>query len=85
MKITERALVDICRRVNSEQLKRWDSGLKVERRAEDYVVRRLFRKPQHGSPGSLELFRGSPREIKAFIEGFATAAALANNGVALIL
>lgn len=82
MKVTERTLVDMCRRVNNEQMKHWDSGLKVERRAEDYVVLRLFRKPQQGRPGSLDLFRGSPREVKAFIDGFANAAVLANNGAA---
>lgn len=80
MKVTERTLVDMCRRVNNEQLKLWDSGLRVERRAEDYVVLRLFRKPQQGRPGSLDLFRGSPREVKAFIEGFANAAEFANIG-----
>lgn len=77
MKVTERTLVDICRRVNNEQLKHWDSGLKVERRTEDYVVLRLFRKPQQGRPGRLDLFRGSPREVKAFIEGFAIVAGIA--------
>lgn len=82
MKITERTLVDMCRRINYEQLKHWDSGLKVERRVEDYVVRRLFRKPQQGRPGSLDLFRGSPREVKAFIDGFTLAAELATNGAA---
>lgn len=82
MKITERTLVDMCRRINNEQLKFWDSGLKVEHRAEVYVVVRLFRKPQHGRPGSHELFRGSPREAKAFIEGFANAARIANKGAA---
>lgn len=80
MKITERTLVNMCRRINNEQLKHWDSGLKVERRAEDYVVLRIFRKPQLGRPGSLDIFRGTPREVKAFIEGFANAAKLANNG-----
>jgi hypothetical protein len=82
LKITERALVDMCRRINNEQLKLWDSGLKVERRAEEYVVLRLFRKPQQGRPGWLALFRGSPREAKVFIEGFASGAELANNGAA---
>lgn len=80
MKVTERILVDMCRSVNNEQLKHWDSGLKVERRGDDYVVIRLFRKPQNGRPGSLDLYRGSPREVKAFIDGFALAAELANNG-----
>jgi hypothetical protein len=82
MKITERTLIDLCRRINIEQLKSWDSGLKIERRAEEYVVLRLFRKPQQGRPCSLGLFRGSPREVKAFIEGFANAAELANNDAA---
>jgi hypothetical protein len=82
VKVTERTLVDMCRRVNNEQLKHWDSGLKVERRAEDYVVFRLFRKPQQGRSGSHSLFSGSPREIKAFIEGFANAAGIANKGAA---
>lgn len=82
MKVTERTLVDMCRRVNNEHLKLWDSGLKIERRAEDYVVLRLFRKPQLGRPGRLDLFRGSPREVKAFIEGFANAAGIANKGAA---
>jgi hypothetical protein len=80
MKVTERTLIDICRRINNVQLKNWDSGLKVEHSAEEYVVLRLFRKPQQGRPGSLDLFRGAPREVKAFIEGFANAAELANNG-----
>jgi hypothetical protein len=82
VKVTERTLVDTCTRINSVQLKPWDSGLKVERRGEEYVVMRLFRKPQRGKPASLDLFRGSPREAKAFIEGFANAADLANNGAA---
>lgn len=82
MKVTERTLVDICRRVNNEQLKSWDFGLKVERRGDEYVVLRLFRKPQQGRPGSFDLFHGSPREVKSFIEGFANATELANNGVA---
>jgi len=83
MKVTERTLVDMCRRINNAQLKHWDSGLKVERRAEDYVVLRLFRKPQQGKPGSFDLFRGSSREVKAFIEGFANAAEFANTGAAV--
>lgn len=81
MKVTERMLVDMCRRNNSDQLRCWDSGLKVERRGEEYVVIRLFRKPQQGRPGSSDIFRGSPREVKAFIEGFAISAEIANNGV----
>ncbi len=82
MKVTERTLIDICRRLNNEQLKIWDSGLKIERRAEEYIVLRLFRKPLLGRPGSLDIFRGSPREVKAFIEGFAYSAEIANSGVA---
>ena len=82
MKVTERTLVDMCRRINSEQLKSWDFGLKVERRAEEYVVLRLYRKPQQGRLGSLDLFRGSTREVRSFIEGFANAAGIANNGAA---
>jgi hypothetical protein len=80
MKVTERTLVEMCRRVNNEQLKHWDSGLKVERRAEEYVVLRLFRKPQQGRPGRLYLFAGPPREVKAFLDGFANAAEFANKG-----
>lgn len=80
MKITERTLIDICRRINNEQLKLWDSGLKIERRVDEYVVLRLFRKPQQGRPGSIDLFHGSPREVKAFIEGFGIASELANKG-----
>ncbi len=80
MKVTERTLVDMCRRINNEQLRLWDSGLKVERRGEEYVVIRLFRRPQNGRPGCLDLYRGSPREVKAFIDGFAHAAELANSG-----
>lgn len=80
MKVTERTLVDMCRRINNEQLKHWDSGLKVERRGDEYVVIRLFRKPLQGRPSSDDLYRGSPREIQAFIAGFAQAAELANNG-----
>lgn len=38
MKVTERTLVDLCRRVNNDRLKQWDSGLKVERRANEQVV-----------------------------------------------
>ena len=83
MKVTERMLVDMCRRINSDQLKCWDSGLKVERRGDEYVVMRLFRKPQQGRPGFIDLFRGSPREVKAFIEGFANAAEFANTGAAV--
>lgn len=83
MKVTERMLVDMCRRINGDQLRCWDSGLKVERRGEEYVVMRLFRKPQQGRSGSLDLFRGSPREVKAFIEGFANAAEFANTGAAV--
>jgi len=82
VKVTERTLADACSRINSVQLKPWDSGLKVERRGEEYVVIRLFRKPQRGKSASLDLFHGSPRETKAFIEGFANAAELANNGAA---
>ncbi len=82
MKVTERTLADAYTLINSGHLKPWDSGLKVERRGEEYVVMRLFRKPQRGKPASLDLFRGSPREVKAFIEGFANAAELANNGAA---
>ena len=82
MKVTERTLADMCRRINNEQLKHWDSGLKVERRGEEYVVLRLFRKPQKGRSGSLDLFGGSPREAKSFIEGFVNAAGIANNGAA---
>lgn len=82
MKVTERMLVDMCHRINNEQLKLWDSGLKVERCTEGYVVLRLFRKPLQGRQGYIDLFRGSSREVKAFIDGFTTAAELANNGVA---
>ena len=82
MKITERMLVDMCRRINSDQLRCWDSGLKVERRGEEYVVMRLYRKSQNGRPSCLDLYRGSAREVKAFIDGFAHAAELANNGAA---
>ncbi len=82
MKITERTLVYMCRRVNSEQLNHWDSGLKVERRGDGYAVFRIFRKPQNGRPGYLDLYYGSPREVKAFIAGFAHAVELANNGAA---
>lgn len=48
MNVTERMLVDMCRRINNGQLKHWDSGLKVERRGGEYVVMRLFSKPQQG-------------------------------------
>ena len=82
MKVTERMLVDMCRRINSDQLRCWDSGLKVERRAEEYVVLRLFRKPLQGRQGYIDLFCGSPREVKAFIEGFANAAGIAIKGAA---
>ncbi len=82
MKVTERTLVDMCCRINNAQLKHWDSGLKVERRGDEYVVLRLFRKPQMGRPSVHDLFSGSPREVKAFIDGFAFAAELANNGSA---
>lgn len=80
MKVTERTLVDMCRRINSDELKQWDSGLKVERRGDEYVVFRLFRKPLMGRPTAHDLFRGSSREVKAFIDGFARAAELANHG-----
>ena len=82
VKITERTLVDMCRKINNAQLKHWDFGLKVERRAEKYIILRLFRKPQQGRPGSIDLFHGSPREVKAFIEGFGIASELANKGAA---
>ena len=82
MKITERVLTDLCRRVNNGQLKLWDSGLKVERRGMEYVVCRLFRKPQTGRPGCLDLYRGSPREVTAYIEGFANAADNSTGGEA---
>lgn len=82
MKITERTLVDLCRRINNEQLKLWDSGLKVERRGDGYAVLRLFRRPQNGRPGCLDLYCGSPREVKAYIDGFAHATELVNNGAA---
>lgn len=78
VKVTERALVDLCRRINADQLKRWDSGLKIERRGDEYFVMRLFRKPQNGRPRCLDLYRGSSREVKAFIDGFVHAADLAN-------
>lgn len=77
MKITERILVDLCRKINANQLKRWDSGLKIERRIDRYVVSRLVRKPLHGRPRSFDLFYGTPREVKAFVEGFAKATELA--------
>jgi len=80
MKITERMLVDMCRRINSDELKQWDSGLKVERRSDEYVVLRLFRKSVMGRPSANDLFRGSPREVKAFVNGFACAAEFANSG-----
>lgn len=76
MKVTERMLVDMCRRINSDQLRCWDSGLKVERRGDGYVVLRQFRRPQQGRPGSFDLYRGSSREVKSFIDGFAYAAEL---------
>ena len=79
MKVTERTLVESCRRVNGDQLKRWDSGLKVERRGSEYVVLRLFRKHQEGRPRTVDLFLGHPREVNAFIEGFANGSGLANN------
>jgi hypothetical protein len=82
MKVTERVLVDMCRRINSDQLRCWDSGLKVERRGDEYVVLRLFRKPLMGRSSAHDLFRGSPRELKAFIEGFANAAGIAITGAA---
>ena len=80
MKITERTLVDMCRRVNNEQLKTWEFGLKVERRGDEYVVSQLYRKHQSGRPGSMDIFRGTPREAKAFIDGFASATVCANSG-----
>lgn len=80
MKVTERALVDMCRRINNEQLKHWDSGLKVERRGNEYSMFRLVRRPKEGQARCLDLYRGSPREVKAFIDGFANAAELANSG-----
>lgn len=82
MKITERILVDLCRKMNADQLKRWDSGLKIERRGDEYFVIRLFRRPQNGRPRCLDLYRGSSREIKAFCDGFAHAAELVNSASA---
>jgi hypothetical protein len=37
LKITERMLIDTCRRINNEQLRLWDSGLKIERRGAEYL------------------------------------------------
>lgn len=82
MKVTERMLVDMCRRINNERLKNWDSGLKVERRGDGYVVMRIFRKPQQGKPGRSDLYRGSSREVKAFIDGFVHAVEFAHSSVA---
>jgi hypothetical protein len=76
MKVTEKVLIDICRRANNEQLRFWDSGLKVERRATEYVVLRLFRKAQKGSPSCIDLFHGSTKEIKTYLEGFISAVEL---------
>ena len=78
MKVTERTLVEMCRRINNDQLKHWDFGLKVEPYGTEYVVSQLFRKVLQGRPGSLNLFYGPPREVKAFIGGFANAVELAN-------
>lgn len=80
MKVTERALVDVCRRANNDQLKCWDSGLKVERRGNIYILIRLIRKPKEGQPRYLDIYSGSPREVKAFIDGYVHAAELTNSG-----
>lgn len=80
MKLTERILVDMCRRVNNDQLKTWEFGLKDERRGDEYVMIQLYRKPQKDRPGSQDIFRGNPREVKAFIEGVASAAGFAKDG-----
>ncbi|SNB45446.1 hypothetical protein [Geobacter sp. DSM 9736] len=80
MKVTERTLVELCRRVNGDQLKCWNSGLKVERCGNEYILIRLIRKPKEGQPRYLDIYSGSPREVKAFIDGYVHAAELTNRG-----
>jgi len=45
-KITERALIEACYSANNNQLKSWDSGLKVERYGVGFAVYRLYRRPR---------------------------------------
>lgn len=72
-KITERALSKMCFSANNNQLKSWDSGLKVERTGNGFTVNRLYRHPRPDRVPSVSLFQGSPREVMAFISGFISA------------
>lgn len=73
-KITERILSKACISANSNQLKSWDSGLKVERSGNGFNVLRLYRRPRLDQASSTTLFHGAPREVMAFINGFVSAA-----------
>lgn len=72
-KITERALSKACISANNNQLKSWDSGLKVERTGTGFTVNRLYRRPRPDRVPSVSLYHGPPREIMAFISGFVSA------------
>lgn len=72
-KITERALSKACISANNNQLKSWDSGLKVERAGTGFTVNRLYRRPRPGRVPSVSLYHGPPREVMAFISGFVSA------------
>ncbi|ABK97866.1 hypothetical protein Ppro_0230 [Pelobacter propionicus DSM 2379] len=74
-KITERALSKACISANNNQLKSWDSGLKVERTGTGFTVNRLYRRPRQDRVPSVSLYHGPPREVMAFINGFVSAVA----------
>ncbi len=74
-KITERALSKACISANNNQLKSWDSGLKVERTGTGFTVNRLYRRPRPDRVPSVSLYHGPPREVMAFINGFVSAVA----------
>lgn len=74
-KITERALSKACISANNNQLKSWDSGLKVERNGTGFTVNRLYRRPRPDREPSVSLYHGPPREVMAFISGFVSAVA----------
>jgi hypothetical protein len=77
VKVTERVLKDACIEANRDILRSWRFGLKVERRGNGFMLSRLFRKAGT-SEDPLLAFPMAAKETMCFIEGFTTAAALAN-------
>lgn len=80
MKITERILKDVCTTANTGVLKNWSFGLKIERQGAGFVLRKVYRQPGRGE----EKITNMPlpaREAMCFIEGFTTAATLANEPI----